>query len=221
MAVWAGQARAEDLHGKAWDAPQRGVLSQSLSDSLAVAPDGTLWAWGLNNNGQAGDGTTTPRLTPVRVPGLTDVVATAAATGNFSLAVRENGSVWAWGANNSGQLGDGTTTRRLTPMQVSGLTNVVSVAAGRFFSLALKRDGTVWSWGANNNGQLGDGTTTQRLTPVRVPALTDVVAITASGSQSLALRGDGTVWAWGSNEFGQLGNGSGAGSAVLPRRWWV
>ncbi|WP_233165896.1 RCC1 domain-containing protein [Archangium sp. Cb G35] len=208
MAVWAGQARAEDLHGKAWDAPQRSVLSQSLTDSLAVAPDGTLWAWGLNNYGQAGDGTTTPRLTPVRVPGLTNVVATAASPGNFSLAVKKNGSVWAWGANFYGQLGDGTTTRRLTPMQVPGLTNVVSVAAGRVFSLALERDGTVWSWGNNDYGQLGDGTTARRLTPVRVPGLADVVSIAASGSHCLAVRRDGSVWAWGANFYGQLGDGT-------------
>ncbi|WP_375769694.1 RCC1 repeat-containing protein [Archangium gephyra] len=208
MAVWAGQARAEGLPGKAWDASRQGVLSQSLFDSLAVAPDGTLWAWGSNSNGQVGDGTTTPRLTPVRVPGLTEVVAAAAGTGNFSLAVREDGSVWSWGANASGQLGDGTTAQRLAPVRVPGLTDVRSVAAGRFFSLALARDGSVWSWGANTDGQLGDGTKTPRLTPVRVAGLTDVVAIAASGSHSLAVKGDGTVWAWGFNAFGQLGDGT-------------
>jgi alpha-tubulin suppressor-like RCC1 family protein len=208
VAVWFGQARAEGLPRNAWEGARRGVLSQSQFDSLAVAPDGTLWAWGSNSNGQVGDGTTTPRLTPVRVPGLTDVVAAVAGTGNFSLAVREDGTVWAWGANTQGQLGNGTTTQRLTPGQVPGLTDVVSVAAGQGFSLALRGDGTVWAWGANASGELGDGTTTRRLTPVRVTGLSDVVTLAASHNHAVALRGDGTVWAWGLNSSGQLGDGT-------------
>ncbi len=208
VAVWLGQARAEGLPGKAWEGARRGVLSQSQFDSLAVAPDGTLWAWGSNSNGQVGDGTTTPRLTPVRVPGMTDVVAAVAGTGNFSLAVRGDGTVWAWGANTQGQLGDGTTTRRLTPGQVPGLTDVVAIAAGQGFSLALRGDGTVWAWGANTSGELGDGTTARRLTPGPVSGLTDVVTLAAKGNHALAVRGDGTVWAWGANTQGQLGDGT-------------
>ena len=85
-----------------------------------------------------------------------------------SLALRSDGTVWSWGWNEYGQLGDGSTTGRLTPVQVSGLSDVTSIAAGVHHSLALRSDGTVWSWGGNGNGQLGDGTTTSRLTPVRV-----------------------------------------------------
>ena len=120
--------------------------------------------------------------------------------------LRDDGTVWAWGYNEHGELGDGTTTTRLSPVPVAGLSNVVAVAGGQFHSLALKRDGTVWAWGSNGNGQLGDGTLTQRLTPVRVVGLTDVVAIAAGQRHSYALKSDGTVWAWGYNASGQLGD---------------
>src|SRR5207249_5167588 len=113
--------------------------------------------------------------------------------------------VWAWGYNAWGQIGDGTTTQRATPVQVNGLPNVVAVAGSWYHSVALKSDGTVWAWGYNGSGQLGDGTTTQRLTPVQVSGLSGVIAISAGQSFTLALRSDGTVWGWGANGSGQLG----------------
>src|SRR5665213_1602411 len=94
-------------------------------------------------------------------------VVSIAAGASHSLALKNDGTVWAWGDNGAGELGDGTTTQRNTPLQVSGLTGVVAVAAGHFHSLAVKSDGTVWAWGDNNSGDLGDGTTTQRDTPVQ------------------------------------------------------
>jgi len=124
-----------------------------------------------------------------------------------SLSLRGDGTVWAWGYNSYGQLGDGTTTTRPTPVQVSGLTGVQAIAGGYNYSLALKEDGTVWAWGDNYYGQLGDGTTTARLTPVQVSGLTGVQAIAGGYCHGLALRGGGTVWAWGRNNIGQLGDG--------------
>ncbi len=121
---------------------------------------------------------------------------------DHSLALKSDGTVWAWGSNHCGQLGDGTTTKRLTPVQVSGLTNVVAVSAGNTNSLALKQDGTVWAWGSNEYGQLGDGTTKNRHIPVRVSSLAGVQAISAGSYFSLALRQDGTVWAWGQSPMG-------------------
>ncbi len=91
------------------------------------------------------------------------------AGGLYSLALRGDGTVWAWGANNSGELGDGITTQRLTPVQVPGLTGVTALAAGRDYMLALRGDGTVWGWGANGDGQLGDGKS--RAVPVPVKTL--------------------------------------------------
>ncbi len=164
--------------------------------SLAVKGDGTVWAWGQNASGQLGDGTTTDRATPLQVSGLSGVVAVAAGWENFqrahSLAVKSDGTVWAWGWNASGQLGDGTTADRSTPVQVSGITGVMAVAAGQSHSLALKGDGTVWEWGR----QLVDGRERPRSTPVQVSGLTGVVAVTEGSRPSLALKGDGTVWEW-------------------------
>jgi alpha-tubulin suppressor-like RCC1 family protein len=134
--------------------------------------------------------------------------AAVAAGGSHSLALRDDGTVWAWGYNFNGQLGDGTTTQRSTPVSLNALTGVSAIAVGTNHSLALRSDGTVWAWGSNFNGQLGDGTTTQRTVPTQVSGLTGVTAIAAGVSHSLALKSDGSVWAWGYNINGQLGDGS-------------
>jgi len=127
---------------------------------------------------------------------------------DHSLALKSDGTVWAWGYNYNGELGDGTRTIRQTPVQVLNLTNVKAVAGGYNHNLAIKNDGTVWAWGANHYGQLGDGTTTDRNTPVQVSGLTGVIAVAGGADHSLALKGDGTVWAWGENDSGQLGDGT-------------
>ena len=146
---------------------------------------------------------------------LTGVVAiSAGSTRGACMAIKSDGTLWCWGANDYGQLSDGTTTDRFTPVQVQGFTGVVAVSAGNA-ALAVKSDGTVWSWGRNNFGQLGDGTTTDRSTPAQVPGLTGIVAVSVSCGvgHSLAVKSDGTVWAWGDNTFGQLGR-AGTGSSV-------
>jgi len=124
------------------------------------------------------------------------------------LALVADGSVWAWGDNEHGQLGDGTNTYRSAPVEVSGLEGVISVVAGPWHNLAVKEDGTVWAWGANLAGQLGDGTFTNRTLPVQVNGVSGIVAIAAGINHSLAVRSDGTVWAWGYNQAGQLGDGT-------------
>jgi len=132
------------------------------------------------------------------------------AGGSHSLALKNDGTVWAWGNNGQGQLGDGTTVHKTEPMQVPGLSNVTSVAAGSSHSLALKDNGTVWAWGANDSGQLGDGTAAQKNTPAQVPGLSNVTSVAAGSNHSLALKDDGTVWTWGNNDRGQLGDGTAA-----------
>src|SRR5262249_137385 len=123
-----------------------------------------------------------------------------------------DGSVWDWGRNNSGQLGDGTNNSRNTPVQVRNLTGIILIAAGSSLgsahNLALKNDGTLWAWGGNLFGQLGDGTTVNRNTPVQVRNLVGVVSMAVGDGHSLACMNDGTVRAWGSNAFGQLGDGT-------------
>jgi RHS repeat-associated protein len=183
------------------------AVAAGAAHSLALRDDGVVFSWGLNSDGQLGDGTTTLRRQAVQVAGLTGVVAVAAGTAH-SLALKEDGSVVAWGANSAGQLGDGTTTRRLTPRPVSGLSAVSSIAAGAFHSLAVLQTGVVRAWGTNVTGQLGDGTLTGRRTPIAVSGLTAIVAVSAGAGHSLALTSTGTVKAWGDNTLGQLGDGT-------------
>ncbi|WP_203971913.1 lamin tail domain-containing protein [Planotetraspora silvatica] len=176
--------------------------------SLALRSDGTVWGWGDNTRGELGNGGyAAPTPVPVQVSGLTGIVQVAAGLG-YSLALRSDGTVWAWGINTDGQLGDGTTTDRRTPVKVSGLIGVTQIAAGGFHSLALRSNGTVRAWGWNYAGQLGNGTTTRRTTPSAVSGLTKVTRIAVGREHSLARRSDGTVWAWGSNGYGQLGDGT-------------
>jgi alpha-tubulin suppressor-like RCC1 family protein len=124
------------------------------------------------------------------------------------VALQADGTVMAWGNNARGQLGDGTTTNRLSPVAVPGLTGVVAVSAGSAGTVALKANGTVMAWGWNDFGQLGDGTTTASASPVQVLGLTGVVAVSTSGRSTVALKSDGTVAAWGANFGGELGDGT-------------
>ena len=185
------------------------AITAGLSHTVALKADGTVWAWGDNSFGQLGDGTTTfRRTTPVQVSSLSEVSAIAAGHGH-TVALKNDGTVWAWGWNNFGQLGDGTTTRRTSPVQISGLSAVTAIAVESDHTVALKDDGTVWAWGSGDYGQLGDGTTTfRRTTPGQVSDLSGAVAIAAGYTHIVALKDDGTVWAWGDNWNGTLGDGT-------------
>jgi alpha-tubulin suppressor-like RCC1 family protein len=190
-----------------------GGLAAGYTHTCAVTSGGGVKCWGYNYDGELGDGTTTQRLTPVDVTGLPNGVAAAAAANHHTCALTTDGGVKCWGANYLGQLGDGTTTQRMTPVDVTGLTTgVASIAAGFDHTCALTGD-TVKCWGDNHSGQLGDGTTTDRSTPVDVVGLAGgVVALTAGGSgQTCALTAGGGVKCWGANHLGQLGDGTTTG----------
>ncbi|MEX2237780.1 MAG: hypothetical protein WEB00_09625 [Dehalococcoidia bacterium] len=185
------------------------AIAAGLGHSLALLSDGTVRAWGFDGSGQLGDGgANTDQPTPVAVSGLSGVTAIDGGD-NHSLARLSNGSVRAWGNDNSGQLGDGgTNTNQPTPVAVSSLSGVTAIAAGGGHSLALLNDDTIRAWGSDGSGQLGDGgTNTNQSTPVAVSGLTTVTAIAGGGSHSLALLGDGTVRAWGNDLEGELGDG--------------
>lgn len=187
-----------------------GVVSISAGGghTLALKADGSVWAWGHNDYGQLGDGATTAlftgRATPAPVIGLSGV-AEISAGGNHSLARKDDGSVWAWGA---GPLGDGTTSNRLLPVQVTGLAGVAQIAAGFGHSLAITSAGNVWGWGSNGYAELGDGTYSDRLTPVPLSGLGGASAISTGFLHSVALIAGGTIAAWGNNDYGQLGDGT-------------
>ena len=122
---------------------------------------------------------------------------TLAAGVSHSVVVKPDGTVWSWGANGSGQLGDGTTTGKTTPTNIPTLTSIVAVAAGSAHSLALRNDGTVWAWGSNGFGQIGDASVGGTRTSPVLLGLTDIVAIAAGEYHSVALDENGTVWTWG------------------------
>jgi alpha-tubulin suppressor-like RCC1 family protein len=140
-----------------------------------------------------------------------------AAGASFSLVLDTSGNVWSWGANDVGQLGDGSIVPRPYPAPVVGIAGVAALAAGGKHAHALIADGTVWAWGSNDQGQLGEQGPTLEISPVRVTGVADVVAVAAGGGHSIALKADGTVWSWGANDFGQLGDGGTSASSVPIR----
>jgi alpha-tubulin suppressor-like RCC1 family protein len=219
-----------DLPGKA--------MRVAVGDSSAYAllEDGTVVAWGANDEGQLGNGARgangvlgvypKPSVTPVRVTDLADIIAVEAGS-KHALALRKDGTVWAWGRRDDGALGGGDAkpagslrvTSALAPVAVPGLEGITQIAAGRTHNLALRRDGHVMSWGANSTGELGVGTRVTGWTPAQVIGLDRVVEIAAgyeSTGISGAIRDDGTVWIWGSNGTAAMGNGQKAGSPDEP-----
>jgi alpha-tubulin suppressor-like RCC1 family protein len=187
--------------------------------SLALLEGGTVMAWGHDVNGELGDGTTTSSDVPVEVKGLSGVVAIAAGQ-QHGLALLSSGKVMAWGNNADGQLGDGKEgvgERSDVPVEVTGLSGVVAIAAGADTSLALLESGKVMAWGFNlGNGSEPEGGEKSDV-PVEVKGLSGVAAVSAArgSADSLALLKSGKVMAWGYNEFGQVGNG-GTTTAKAP-----
>ena len=176
--------------------------------TAGIKSNGTLWAWGYNAFGQIGDGSTTQRSSPVQILSAGNNWVSVAAGYHHTLAIKSNGTLWAWGYNYYGQLGNRTSTNANTPTQVGTDTDWVSVAAGDYHTIAVKADGTVRAWGYNTYGQIGDWTTTNR----NVPTWTDPdytwASVAAGGEHSIAVKSDGTLWAWGYNIQGQLGDGT-------------
>ena len=198
---------------------------------LALKSDGTVVAWGLDNAGQLGDGTTDTgnstvtvtgsnadptSSTPVDVKGLTDVVQVAAGGlpgyAGHSVALKADGTVWAWGYGKSGQLGLGSDTSTPTPTKVPGLPRIMQVAASGDNTYALGKDGSVWAWGDNGYGQMGNPAARHtQSSPIQVQLPGTATFIAAGGTHALALTGDGTAWGWGNNNTGQLGDSGACG----------
>lgn len=186
---------------------------------IALRNNGSLWGWGANSTGELGDGTTTNRSSPVSViGGFNDWVDVSMCLGG-TIAIRANGTAWAWGSNEFAALGDGTTTTKSSPVSVvGGFTDWVNVAISPANGGGVRSNGTMWGWGQNFSGAIGDGTTIDKSSPVSVVGgFTDWTQLTLGRSFALGLRSNGTIWGWGANGVGQLGTGtSGATNFSSP-----
>lgn len=186
------------------------AVSVGALHACAINTGSGVRCWGYNDHGELGDGSTVYRNTFVDVAGLDWGAATVVAGDFHSCALLFDRTVRCWGWNGYGQLGDGSTTNRLTPVVVPGLTGVVAIAAGRYHTCAVLATGQARCWGSNDYGEVGDGTTTIRLTPVDVQGVTDAVAVVVGNYHTCVLSWGGGAQCWGVNNFGQLGDGSNA-----------
>lgn len=201
--------------GSKWPTPQKTkslpgakqLFSTATRAVFALMADGTVQSWGAGYQFQRGDADGNPRGTAAQIAGLSDVVQIASGFGIGALALKSDGTVWAWGGNDLGQLCDGTTNARATPAPITGLSGIVEISGGlgKEFTwgsgYARKNDGTVWAWGSNEYGQLGDGTTTNRTSPVQVSGISNATQITGSIASAYAMLADGRLAAWGSTRL--------------------
>ncbi len=176
---------------------------------VAIRSDGTLWAWGNNTSGQIGNGSSSGNVpTPTQIGSATNWSMVAAGS-DFALAIQSGGSLWAWGGNTSGQLGNGSTVNVAAPVQIGTASTWSYVAAGSDFSLAIDSNSALWTWGDNTVGQLGNGSTSAAVTiPAQISTGTTWSYAAAGSDFSLAVNSSGALLAWGDNTFGQLGNGT-------------
>lgn len=183
-------------------------LASGAGYSIATDQSGNLWATGYDNWGQLGNGN--PNSTVYSFTQITTGVNWLMVSVGYNqvLAIKSNGTLWAWGSNQMGQLGDGTTNSKNVPTQIGTDTNWAFVSAGTNFSIAIKTNGTIWGFGMNNSGQLGMSDPSDRTTPTQIGSGANWTKAWAGGSHVIAKETNGTYWAWGANGGGQLGDGS-------------
>ena len=188
------------------------IVSVGQFHAVAIKTDGTFWAWGYGAFGCLGLNNTTSFSSPVQVGALTNWSRIQETGRIWTIARKTDGTMWSWGFNAYGQLGQNNTTYRSSPVQVGALTTWSTVTGGYGTGFAIKTDGTLWSFGRNNHGQLGINAygADNRSSPVQVGALTTWRSISQNGGDSsapvIATKTDGTLWSWGRNQYGQLGH---------------
>ena len=186
------------------------VSSGGSKHIAAIKTDGTLWTWGYNSYGQLGDNTAVSKSSPVQtISGGTNwkLVSSGA---YHTAAIKTDGTLWTWGYNSLGALGDNTAVNKSSPVQtIAAGTNWKLVSGGAFHTTAIKTDGTLWTWGYNNNGQLGDNTRVNKSSPVQtISGGTNWKLVSSGYYHTTAIKTDGTLWLWGYNSYGQLGDGT-------------
>jgi len=183
-------------------------ISTGLYGAHAVKTDGTLWAWGTFDDGILGNGGTEDVGSPIQIGSLTDWKHIGRSRWNqIAMATKTDGTLWGWGVNGYGELGQGNTTNYSSPVQVGSLTDWDTVNVGNDHMVALKTDGTIWACGFGDDGVLGDGTEVNKSSPVQIGSATDWVQIAAGLYQGMARTSSGTIYSWGKNGSGQLGLG--------------
>jgi alpha-tubulin suppressor-like RCC1 family protein len=181
-------------------------IAALAESSVALKTDGTIWSWGRNDLGQLGTSSVINRSSPVQIGALTDwSVLGVGCTGNFLLVQKTNGTIWSWGVNGDGQLGDGTRVNRSSPVQIGALTDWIKISSGYKQCSAIRSNGSLWVWGSNNQGQLGLNDIVSRSSPVQVGALTNWASTSAGFENTGAITTSGQLWMWGNNGSGNLG----------------
>ena len=183
----------------------------------AVKTDGSLWLWGDNSSGQIGTNNVTGYASPVQTISGGRTWKQVAAGSSYTSAVKTDGTLWSWGVNSNGNLGDNSTTSKSSPVQtVSGGTNWKLVNIGDSHTAAIKTDGTLWLWGINTSGVLGDNSIVKKSSPVQtVAGGTNWKQVACGVAFSVAIKTDGTLWGWGLGTSGQLGT-NGVASTSSP-----
>lgn len=190
------------------------AVSSGEFHNLALKADGSLWAWGKNENGQLGNGTNVDETRPTRVG--QGVYQQVSAGGAHSAAIDRDGGLWTWGQNTYGQLGDGGSDATSEPKQIMVGTQFKAVAAGPYHTAAIDTAGNLWTWGGNGSGQLGDGSNLTRPTPQHIDVLDTGLAslkfkqVSVGPTNTAAITEGGDLYVWGWNGYGQVGDGSGA-----------
>ena len=195
------------------------IISVGTGHVLVIKSDGSLWAWGENDKGQIGNGVSGEdayEATPIKV---LDSVKSVSAFGPFSMAIKNDGTLWTWGDNGFGELGIGSDKQKaFSAIPVKIMDDVKAISSGYWHAMAIKNDGTLWAWGYNYDGQLGDGTSDEnadKFIPVKI--MDDVRFVSAGYSHTMAIKNDDTLWAWGANYYGELGYGSGGKGQYIPK----
>lgn len=216
--LWASGGPNYDILGVGVPAPEKRFVRVGQDNdwsrvaagsgyAIGRRTNGSLWVWGSDYLGSLGLGPYVPtQYVPVQIGSETNWREIDAGS-YHNLAVKTDGSLWAWGYNSNGRLGTGGTTNLNVPTRIGTLTGWTKVSAGESHSLAIRSDGSLWAWGRNTAGQLGTGGTTTVNSPTQVGTETGWVAASAGSTHSLAIKSDGSLWAWGNNAEGKLGLG--------------